>query len=444
MSAQPRFGSWGGVFAPSQQVLAMRDRTAGLPLPDGEATLLPYGVGRSYGDSCLNDGNAIIRARDLDRLIAFDAATGLLRCEAGVLLSEIVEFSLPRGFFLPVTPGTRYVTVGGAIANDVHGKNHHRDGSIGHHVARFELLRSDGTRRVCSATENAELYRATIGGMGLTGLVTWAEIRLRAVKGPWIRQRASRFRSLDEFFALCDPLEREHGYVVAWLDCACPTPASTRGVLFAGDHDDSPGPAPARLPLALPVQPPFSLVNRMTLRAFNELYYRAPRGGGREHRVSYEPFFYPLDSVSSWNRMYGPRGVFQYQCVVPEGDAGRHALAEVLGRISAAGEGSFLGVLKRFGAMAPAGLMSFPRPGYTLALDFPNRGAATLRLLESLDEVVRGCGGRVYAAKDSRMSAESFRAYYPEWEAFSRFVDPRFSSSFWRRVMGGPAMELAA
>jgi hypothetical protein len=267
---------------------------------------------------------------------------------------------------------------------------------------------------------------------------------LRPVKGPWIRQRALRFRSLDEFFDLCDPLERAHAFVVAWLDCTSPRPASTRGVFFAGDHDDSPGPAPARAALPFPVRPPFSLVNGLTLRAFNELYYRVPRGGGREQRVSYEPFFYPLDRVLSWNRIYGPRGFFQYQCVVPEGDAGRAALSRVLGHISASGEGSFLGVLKRFGAMPPAGMMSFPRPGLTLALDFPNRGARTLRLLDSLDEAVRDCGGRVYPAKDSRMSPESFRAYYPEWEAFSAFVDPRFSSSFWRRVTGGAAMELAA
>jgi FAD/FMN-containing dehydrogenase len=438
------YGSWGRVFRPVQQVAGMRDRTADLPLPPGGGTVLPYGLGRSYGDSCLNDGNTLIRARDLDRLIAFDERSGILRCEAGVALHEATAFALPRGFFLPVTPGTKFVTVGGAIANDVHGKNHHRDGSIGHHVARFELLRSDGSRMECSPSENAELYRATIGGMGLTGLITWAEIRLRRVAGPWIRQRALRFRSLGEFFSLCEPLERENPYLVAWLDCASPTPAATRGVFFAGDHDDSPGPARARASLPFPVQPPFSLVNGLTLKAFNELYYRVPRGDGQAQRVSYEPFFYPLDSVRSWNRIYGPRGFFQYQCVVPEGEAGQRALAEVLGRISASGEGSFLGVLKRFGTMPSVGMMSFPRPGYTLALDFPNRGASTLRLMEDLDAVVRECGGRVYAAKDSRMSAESFRAYYPEWEAFGAFVDPRFSSSFWRRVTGGPAMEIAS
>lgn len=443
MSGVLEYGSWGRLFRPEQQVAGMRDRTGGLPLPDDGRTVLPYGLGRSYGDSCLNDGNALIRARDLDRLIAFDAESGLLRCEAGVTLAEITDFALPRGFFLPVTPGTKFVTVGGAIANDVHGKNHHRDGSFGHHVPRFELLRSDGSRTGCSPAEEGALYRASLGGMGLTGLITWADIQLRPVKGPWMRQRALRFSSLDEFFELSGPLEQEHAYLVAWLDCASAA-SGTRGVLFAGDHDEQPGEPIARRPLPFPVRPPFSLVNGLTLRAFNELYFRIPRGGGSEQRVSYEPFFYPLDGITSWNRMYGPRGFFQYQCLVPDDEPGREALAAILARIWKSGEGSFLAVLKRLGTMESLGMMSFPRPGYTLALDFPNRGESTLALLESLDEVVRGCAGRVYVAKDSRMSAESFRAYYPDWEAFAAFVDPRFSSSFWRRVTGGAAMRIAS
>jgi FAD/FMN-containing dehydrogenase len=418
----------------------MRDRS--LALPSVEGSLLPYGVGRSYGDSCLNDGSTLLRARDLDRFIAFDPASGLLRCEAGVLLAEIIDFALPHGFFLPVTPGTKFVTVGGGIANDVHGKNHHRDGSIGHHVPRFEVLRSDGARLVCSAGENAELYRATIGGLGLTGLITWAEIRLRPVKGPWIQQRAVRFGSLPEFFSLCEPLEREHQFVVAWLDCAARGPGATRGVFFAGDHDDSTEPAGRPSARTFPVEPPFSLVNGLTLRVFNELYYRVPRGGGKLTRVSYDPFFYPLDGVHEWNRVYGPRGFFQYQCVVPDGDAGREALSDILSRIAESGQGSFLGVLKRFGAMPSVGMMSFPRPGYTLALDFPNRGDSTLALFDALDGVVIAAGGRGYPAKDSRMSPASFRAFYPEWEAFSAFIDPRFSSSFWRRVTGGAPMGL--
>ena len=430
MSEVLDYGSWGRVFKPSQRIAGMRDRTDALPLP-ASGSILPYGVGRSYGDSCLNDGNTLLRARDLDRFIAFDAATGLLRAEAGVMLSEIIEFALPRGFFLPVTPGTKFVTLGGAIANDVHGKNHHRAGSFGRHVARLELLRSDGSRISCSAEQNAELFRATVGGLGLTGLVTWAEIRLRAVKGSWMKQRAVRFHSLDEFFALCEPLEREHEYTVAWLDCASGG-ERTRGVFFAGDHDDRPELARDRVPRRFPVQPPFSLVNNATLRLFNEMYYRAPRGEART--VAYDPFFYPLDSLLAWNRLYGPKGFYQYQCAVPGDDTGRNALAQLLKRIAASGEGSFLAVLKRFGDMPAAGMMSFARPGYTFALDFPNRGERTLELLDSLDDVVMGVGGCVYAAKDARMPPHAFRRFYPQWAAFAAHVDPRFSSSFWRRV----------
>jgi FAD/FMN-containing dehydrogenase len=433
------FGSWGGVFAPSQAVVGVKDRHAALALP-ASGTVLPYGLGRSYGDSCLNDGNTLLRARDLDRFIAFDADARVLRCEAGVLLAEIAEFGVPRNVFLPVTPGTKFVTVGGAIANDVHGKNHHRAGTFGHYVRRLELLRSDGARLVCSRDENAGLFRATIGGLGLTGLVTWAEIELKPIQGPWIRQRAVRFDSLERFFELCGPLEAEHEYVVAWLDCA--GVGATRGVFFAGDHDARPGPAPARPERGFPLQPPFSLVNGATLRGFNEIYYRMPRGDGAPQHVPYDRFFYPLDSVHHWNRVYGARGFFQYQCAVPGDEAGRRALATILERIGASGEGSFLGVLKRFGDMPCVGMMSFPRPGFTLALDFPNRGATTLALLESLDAIVAEVGGRVYAAKDARMSAESFRRFYPEAQAFSAFVDPRFSSSFWRRVTGQGAMAM--
>lgn len=430
------FNSWGRVFSPQQTILGMTDRTAALPETAG--TLLPYGAGRSYGDSCLNDGNALIRARDLDHLIAFDPVTGVLRCEAGVLLAEIIEFALPKGWFLPVTPGTKFVTVGGAIANDVHGKNHHRAGSFGHFVKRFELLRSDGSRRECSEEDYAELYAATIGGLGLTGLITWAEIRLRRVAGPWLRQRSVRFASLAEFFEVSAPLETQHEYVVAWLDCVAHEEGGTRGIVFAADHDESTEPAPLKGALPFPLKPSASLVNGMSLRAFNELYYRLPKPGATDTaKVCWDPFFYPLDRIQGWNKLYGTKGFFQYQCVVPEDSGGREALARLLAAISASGQGSFLTVLKRFGELRSPGLMSFPRPGYTLALDFPNLGDRTLRLLDALDDIVVSVGGRVYAAKDSRMSGSAFRKFYPEWESFARHIDPRFSSSFWRRVTTG-------
>lgn len=437
------FGSWGRLFASRSSILRMPDRSSSVAGREG--SLLPYGIGRSYGDSCLNDGGTLIAARDLNRFIAFDSETGIFRCEAGVLLSEIVDVALPKGWFLPVTPGTKMVTVGGAIANDVHGKNHHRSGTIGHHLLRFELLRSDGSRIVCAPDVNGEWFRATVGGLGLTGLITWAEIRLKAVAGPWIGQRAIRFASLAEFFSLCDPLESENEYLVAWLDCASARKGSSRGVFFAGDHDSCTEPLPRRRTMRVPIEPPFSLVNELSVRAFNEVYFRRPRGGdGVRTRVPFDAFFYPLDSIHEWNRIYGRRGFMQYQCVVPEGEAGRRALGEILERIAASGEGSFLGVLKRFGTQPSVGLMSFPMAGFTVALDFPFRGPSTLALFDGLDDVVVNAGGRVYPAKDARMAPEMFRAFYPGHEEFARYIDPHFSSSFWRRVTGGERLAFLA
>jgi FAD/FMN-containing dehydrogenase len=336
---------WGRVRRARQRVVEVRDRAA--PLPRA-ASMLPRGLGRSYGDVCLNEGGVLLDTRGLDRFITFDEERGVLRCESGVRIADVIALALPRGWFPAVTPGTQFVTVGGAIANDVHGKNHHRDGSFGHHVEAFELLRSDGSRLTCSATENAGLFRATIGGLGLTGLVTWADLRLTRVPGPWIRQSAARFASLPAFFEASAALERDHRYVVAWLDCA--TPGRVRGVIFAGDHEAGERRVRRRAARSVPVEPPFSLVNPVTLRAFNALYYRVPRAGlSQPGLVPWEPYFYPLDSLLGWNRLYGPRGFHQYQCVVPPDDRGRVALGLLLERIAASGEGSFLGVLKRFG-----------------------------------------------------------------------------------------------
>lgn len=423
--------SWGRYPRATQQILPLHWRDEALPQVAG--TMLPYGNGRSYGDVCLNDGGSLLAARGLDRFVAFDAERGILRCEAGVTFAEILALVVPRGWFLPVTPGTRFVTLGGAIANDVHGKNHQRAGTFGEHVTRFELLRSDGSRCVCSASENAALFRATIGGLGLTGLVTWAEFPLQRIANPWMTTRTQRFANLAEFFALSEAAEREHEYVVAWVDCAA-RQALGRGLLVAADHAsaDIVGRAPGmRLP-GVPFTPPFSLINSLTLRAFNELYFRAAREG--EAISHYAPYFYPLDAIGDWNRVYGPRGFLQYQCVVPPTHA-RDVMQELLGRIAASGGGSFLAVLKVFSERPPAGILSFPRAGTTLALDFPNGGPATFALLDRLDDLVAAAGGAVYPAKDARMRGERFRQYFPRWHEMQAHIDPRFSSGFWRRVM---------
>ena len=420
--------SWGNLpCEPPSRQRRLFDRAA--PLPASEVPQLAWGNGRSYGDVCINSGGELLETRGLDRYLAFDAATGVLRAEAGVLLDDILRTFLPRGWFLPVTPGTRFVTLGGALANDVHGKNHHVAGTFGRHVTCFELLRSDGARLECSPTRNPELYAATIGGLGLTGLVSWIELQLRRVAGTAIAVDNHRFRGLDEFFALNAAAEKSHEHVVAWIDCLAATP---RGILMAGDHVDTAVPPARTFSPAVPLTPPFSLINRASLAAFNTAYFHRPLP--ERLTVHCQPFFYPLDNIRQWNRIYGRRGFYQYQCAVSKG-VEREATAALLDAIRKSGQGSFLAVLKTFGAVTSPGLLSYPLAGANLALDFPNGGAATLALFERLDVIVREAGGRLYPAKDARMSGALFRQGYPRWQEFSQYVDPKFSSNFWRRVM---------
>ncbi len=397
--------------------------------------MLPFGNGRSYGDVCLNDGGLLLQTRQLDRFIAFDARTGILDCESGVLLSEIIDLVLPQGWFPPVTPGTAFVTVGGAIANDVHGKNHHRAGSFAHHLLEFELSRSDGRRLRCSRNENPEWFEATVGGLGLTGLISRARLQLRRVSGPWIRGDSQRFGSLAEFFELSKESDRDFEYTVAWVDCVATAKTLGRGVFMRGNHAPHHGREPQVTSRRIPFTPPVSLVNGLSLRLLNRLCYWRPNAVQKDATWHLRPFLYPLDSILEWNRIYGPRGFFQYQCVVPECDA-EPAIREMLRRISTSSVGSSLSVLKNFGARPSLGILSFPRAGTTLALDFPNHGERTLKLLESLDEITQAAGGAVYPAKDARMSAESFQRYFPDSLRFTEFIDPKFSSSFWRRVTG--------
>ena len=434
-----RYESWNRYPRVTQAVRLCRWRDDELPLPqDPEVSVLPFGNGRSYGDVCLNGGGALLDARPLDRFIAFDAKLGVLRCEAGVLLDEILALVVPKGWFLPVTPGTRFITVGGAIANDVHGKNHHRAGTFGCHVPGFELLRSDGTRFHCTPHQHGDLYAATIGGLGLTGLITWADIQLRPIANPYIEQETVRFENLEGFFALSAESDRAFEHTVAWVDCLAAGKRLGRGVFIRGNYAPQQPQAPRRrlkLPLGVPVTPPLSAVNRLTLRPFNAAFFYSHPSGRSRTTVHYEPFFYPLDGISDWNRIYGPRGFLQYQFVVPFA-AGRDAVREVLERINRAHTGSFLAVLKVFGDRVSPGLMSFPRAGVTLALDFPNNGPRTFDLLDDLDGVVREAGGRLYPGKDARMQGTDFFAGYPKWQELEALRDPRFDSGF-RRRMGG-------
>jgi FAD/FMN-containing dehydrogenase len=423
--------SWGRIRAEGNaRKLWWRDEPV---LADAPGTVLPHGMGRSYGDSCLDQGGTLLLTRGLSRFISFDAATGLLACEAGVTLGEILARFAPLGFFPPVLPGTKYVTVGGAIANDIHGKNHHRAGTFGAHVTRFELARSDGARLRCSPTENAELFAATIGGLGLTGLVTWAELRLRRVASEWIRCETVPFPNLTGFFDLSAPSDATHEYTVAWFDPGARGEALGRGVFFRGNHAEAPGPLRrARSPRSVPFDLPELALNRLSIAAFNAAYRLAHRRA-RERLIHHDPFFFPLDRIDRWNRLYGRRGLAQFQCVLPPARA-REALVPLLETVARSDQGSSLAVLKTFGAAASPGLLSFPRPGVTVALDFPARGEPTGALFRALEALVLEAGGALYPAKDAAMSPAMFRTSFPRSGEFRRHVDPRFSSSFWRRV----------
>ena len=400
--------------------------------------LLAYGCGRSYGDVALNPGGRLLDCRALDRFIAFDHDTGVLTCEAGVTLAEILKVVCRPdadggGWFLPVSPGTRFVTVGGAIANDVHGKNHHLFGTFGEHVLSLEIARTGG-RVVCDRLSNAELLRATIGGLGLTGIILAATIQLRRVPGFGVESEEIQFNSLADFFQLARESEIAWEYTAAWIDCLARGRALGRGVFSRARH--RPGLAaepPDEEQGASPPEPPLSFANGLTLPIFNALYWR--KLGLRSHVQSsggYQGVLYPLDTIAGWNRLYGPHGFYQFQSVTPPDSA--DALHELLTVISESGQGSMLTVLKSFAKRPAAGMLSFPMEGFTLALDFPNQGERTRSLLARLETIVVQAGGRLYPAKDSLMSAASFRRGYPQLETFLPHIDQRLSSAFARRV----------
>ena len=403
-----------------------------------DVPVLPHGMGRSYGDVCLNEDGVLLHTVGLQRFIALDEEKGILRCEAGVTLDQILELIVPRGWFLPVTPGTKYVTVGGAIANDVHGKNHHHGGTFGRYVTRFELVRSDGSRLLCSPNENAELFRATIGGLGLTGLITWAEFQLKPISSALIEEELIRFRNLDEFFEISAQSDVDYEYTVAWVDCLAQGEQLGRGIFMRGNHADVPGTLypNSKRRLGVPVDFPDFVLNPLSMKIFNTLYYHRLREKRKKVLVHYEPFFYPLDAVRNWNRIYGKRGMLQFQCVVPFGNH-HEVIRTIIERIARSRRASFLAVLKEFGDVSSPALMSFPRPGVTLTLDFPYDGLPTMHLFDDLHALVREAGGAFYPAKDTHMTPEEFRLSYPNWETFTQYIDPHFSSSFWRRVMDG-------
>jgi len=396
--------------------------------------MLAVGNLRSYGDVCLASSGDNLTMTNLDRVLDFDEVNGTIRCDAGISLAEISRLVIPKGWRLPVLPGTERVSLGGAIANDVHGKNHHRVGTFGFHLRSLQLQKTTGDLLNCSSSENVELWEATIGGLGLTGIILDATVALVPSVTSYLDVETIKFGNLDEFFAIDDTSVADHEYTVAWFDCLG---AAVRGIYSRANFNDRPSQDIGKKDqgdgrqFGIPFDLPVSAVNGFSLRLFNAAYFNRQRSTTKQCSMKFSQWMFPLDAINNWNRLYGEKGFRQYQCVV-----NRDAVAELLDEIRRSGTGSMLAVLKSFGDIESPGLLSFPRPGYTVALDFPFRGTETTDLFSRLDDIVRSVGGAIYPAKDAYMSEEDFKSAYPQWERFLAFKDPGLDSLFWQRVMG--------
>jgi len=389
--------------------------------------VLARGLGRSYGDAAQLAGGLVLDNRALNDVGAI-GPDGVVTVGGGVSIDELLTISIPAGWFIPVTPGTRQVTMGGAIAADVHGKNHHVDGSLSAHVLELTLETPVGTRR-CSPTLDADLFWATVGGMGLTGVITDVTLRLRPIETDQVLVDTTRYSNLETLMAAMIEADATTTYSVAWVDCMTRGARMGRGILTTGEHATREqatatlaAPKPARL--AVPLTPPSGLLNALSIRAFNEAWFRMAPAREVAAPTSLSAFFHPLDGVRDWNRLYGPRGFVQYQFVVPDHEARTVEIA--IDTLSSSGVPSFLAVLKRFGDANPSPL-SFPTRGWTLALDLPVGPADLPITLDRLDELVVAAGGRVYLAKDARLRPETFAAMYPRARDFldvKRGVDP--------------------
>jgi FAD/FMN-containing dehydrogenase len=411
-------------------------------------TVIARGQGRSYGDASLNENGRVILTERIDRMLELDAKQGILRAEAGVTLADILPVIVKQGWFLPVTPGTKFVSLGGCVAADVHGKNHHHDGGFGNHVLGLVLILADGSYKTCSATENADIFWATVGGMGLTGIISEVTLKLIPIQTSKIMVRNHAANNLQHLFQLLQDPALDDRYSVAWIDCLASGDNLGRGIAMFGHHAGTaeftganPLVSKPKRTRSLPFDFPSWALNPLSISAFNKLYYYRESRKKEPFLADYDSYFYPLDAIGQWNRMYGKRGFVQYQCVIPQATA-FEGITALLKELSGSRRSSFLAVLKRFGEEGK-GLLSFPTPGFTLALDLPIRDKGLFSLLEKLDHIVLHHGGRVYLAKDARISAESFRSMYPryaEWLKVKQSIDPgnRFSSSLARRLgIGG-------
>ena len=443
-SAIKNLAGWGRV--PEEECRAFRpekQRDQNALLAATESTLIARGLGRAYGDAALNAAGVVLQER-FNRFHAFDEKTGILDCEGGVSFAEIIEIFLPRGWFLPVTPGTKFVSVGGALACDIHGKNHHREGTFSNFVDSFDLLLAAGGVLHCSPEENADAFWATIGGMGLTGIITRVQFRLRRVTSAFVNVDYERVENLDQALERFNQDEK-YEYSVAWIDCLAAGNSLGRAVLMRGRDAtieqlstpmmrESPFVLPAKKPKSVPLDFPDFALNPLSIKAFNAVYYAAHPT--KNAIVDFNSFFYPLDAIADWNRIYGARGFIQYQVALPF-ESSRAGLIELLEKISSSGHASFLAVLKTFGEanLAP---LSFPFAGHTLALDIPMTNDLPAFVRE-LDDITLRHNGRVYLAKDALLSPDDFRAMYPrlsQWLETKNRLDPnhKFASSLSRRL----------
>lgn len=385
---------------------------------------IPRGNGRCYGDASL--ANETFSTLKYDKVLSFDTVNGVFECQSGITLDRVLDVIVPKGWFLPVTPGTKLITIGGAVGSDVHGKNHHVDGAFSNHIINMDIVQEDGTVLTCSPTEKTDLFEATCGGMGLTGLITRVKFRLKKIETSYIKQKQLKAKNLDEIIAMFDEYNH-YTYSVAWIDCLKKGKNFGRSILILGEHasindlNDKQKNSPLKLPpkkaIPFPVNLPSWVLNSFTVKAFNFLYYGKNFKKEINNVVSYEPFFYPLDAIQNWNRGYGKKGFVQYQFVLPM--SAKEGLKEIIKQISDAGMGSFLAVLKVFGKQES--MISFPEEGYTLALDFPVRDNL-FPFLDELDKVVLRYGGRLYMSKDARMKPDMLRAGYPRLDEFTDVV----------------------
>ena len=435
------FSGWGR-YPRTDQTVERPEKASQLGL--GEGSTLARGQGRSYGDAALNTEGTVTLTERLDRFLDFDSASGLLKVEGGATLKHVLDTMVPKGWFLPVTPGTKYCSIGGCVAADVHGKNHHRDGSFGEHVASMDMVMADGSRVTCSPTECSDIFWATVGGMGLTGIIESATIRMIPIETAYMKVRHRKAGNIEVAFNLMEDEKFDDKYSVCWIDCLSRGAQMGRSVLITGHHaSKAEVPLMSHAPLQLKPKRvrnfkrdwPGFVLNTSTIKLFNSFYY-ASEGRKGEFRSDYDKFFYPLDKYQNWNRMYGKRGFVQYQFVVPR-ERAQSGVTKAIDILSKSGRASFLAVLKRMGPPSQ-GLLSFPLDGYTLALDIPLTNDLT-DFLRKLDDVVLEHGGRVYLAKDSRLPADVFRKMYPRYEEFlkaKRSLDPgnRFTSDLARRL----------